>query len=201
MVSRCGPAPTGGPDLEEPWPEVPAPRGASCAQFGLEGHGRLVWGEGDPGARLWLVLDNPGAREDPAGRPWVCGTRRTLRQALWAAGLGDRLPFLTFLVKCRPRRAYDRQRAQRAGIGHLARQVADGQPLLLVLLGDVVVRAVLGDPHAAVRPLRGQRLRALGTPALVSYHPLAARRRPALFPRLVEDLAAARRWLAELESR
>lgn len=69
-----------------PWPEVSAPTGVDCTQFGLGGHGRLVWGEGYPGAPLMIVLDNPGARENRSGEPYVCGTRQTLRRALHRAG-------------------------------------------------------------------------------------------------------------------
>lgn len=177
------------------WPEDPAPPGVSCAEFGLAGHGRLVWGEGNPHGRLMIVLDNPGARETPAGAPYSCGTRMTLTRAAVEAGLDLTDIYVTYLVKCRPRRTYDRAVAHGAGLRHLAAQIGERRPAVLVLLGDVVTKAVTGRADAAVRTLRGSPLAVHRVPTVVSYHPLAARRRPNLYPALVQDLVRARRLL------
>lgn len=205
----------------EPWPEDEAPAGVTCDDFSLGGHGRLVWGEGVPGSRIMILLDNPGAREDKHGTPYVCGTRRTLRRALAEAGLAREPVYLTYLVKCRPLRAYDKPRARRAGLGFFREQLAAHKPAVLVLLGDVVVQTVTGRDDASVRELRRRQRRrdgeagsppartggtdlqgkiaenciVGGVPAVVGYHPLAARRRPVLYPLLVEDLTVARRLL------
>lgn len=177
------------------WPEDPAPPGVSCAEFGLTGHGRLVWGEGNPRGRLMIVLDNPGARETSAGAPFTCGTRMTLTRAAVAARLDLADIYVTYLVKCRPRRKYDRLVAYDIGRRYLKMQIVERQPSVLVLLGEVVAQAVTDADAASVRALRGSSLTVHGVPAVVSYHPLAARRRPNLYPALVDDLTRAGRLL------
>lgn len=59
------------------WPEEPTPELLKdCGECGLIQHGtRMVWGEGNPDAPIMVILDNPGAREDREGTPFVCGTR------------------------------------------------------------------------------------------------------------------------------
>src|SRR5690606_25270528 len=159
----------------KPWPEHPAPPGSKvdCAFFRLEGHGRLVWGEGNPAAPLMLILDNPGAREDPSGAPYVCGTRRTLRAAVREADLHQKQLYVTFLVKCRPRKAYDKSFARSAGLQVLADQIKTHRPQARMLFGDVVTRAVVGREDASVRELRGAVHTFFERPAVVTYHPLA----------------------------
>lgn len=181
----------------DPWPEDAPPADLPVEAFAaLAGHGsRVVWGEGDPRAPLLVVLDNPGAREDTAGRPYTCGTRLTLRAAAAEAGLRpERDLYVTYLLKRRPRRAYDREAAWAAYLPLLRRQIGAVGPRALVCAGDTVVHAVLA-PGADVKGLRGRVLCVEGRPAVVTYHPLAARRRPALYPLLVADLVAARRLL------
>lgn len=161
----------------------------------MAGHGRLVWAEGNGKGRVAVVLDNPGAREDAAGNPFVCGTRITLRDAIWDAGLRESDVYLTFLIKCRPRKAYDRLVVRSLGLPILSEQLRKHQPRLIVLLGDVVTQTVTGDSNASVRTLRGKSLTIDGFRAVVGYHPLATRRRPNLYSFLVQDLARARALL------
>ncbi|UFU00212.1 hypothetical protein KO561_04475 [Radiobacillus kanasensis] len=61
------------------WPEEPTPiEVQACDVCGLIEHGtRMVWGEGNPSAPIMVLLDNPGARENRDGNPFVCGTRDT----------------------------------------------------------------------------------------------------------------------------
>lgn len=94
-------------------------------------------------------------------------------------------------AKCRPLRRYDRAAAQRVFVPLLHDPVRALPAHGLMLLGNAVVQALLGV-DATVKALRGKPLRWAGLPAFASYHPLAARRRPNLFPYLVADLDQAR---------
>ncbi len=67
------------------WPEIEAPPEAAdyeqceaCTQ-----KSRVIWGEGNPGAPIFVILDNPGAREDREGRGFTCRTRQTLQMAIY----------------------------------------------------------------------------------------------------------------------
>lgn len=140
---------------------------------------------------MLVVLDNPGAREDAAGNPFVCGTRQTLQEAAAAAGLPLGSLYVTGVLKCRPRRAYDKEAARAACLPYLGQQLGEYPRRVVIVLGNVALQAFLGDPEADVKSLRGNVITHEGRQVVCGYHPLAARRRPNLFPLLVEDLRLA----------
>lgn len=158
---------------------------------------RVIWGEGNPNAPVVIILDNPGAREDQAGNEYVCGTRQTLQTALERVNLAPEDVYLTYLLKCRPLRAYHKDEVRAFSKPFLIRQIKTIQPQFIVCLGDTVVRVMFGDEEACVRNLRGVWHAVLERPCLVSYHPLAVRRRPNLMRRFIEDWGMLAQRLAE----
>lgn len=60
---------------------------------------RLIWGEGNPTAPLFVVLDNPGARENKDGVPYLCGTRATLLNTLLDVGIELEQIYVSFFLK------------------------------------------------------------------------------------------------------
>lgn len=178
--------------MDSLWTEIPVPPDVwrdplAC----LSDHGsRPIWGEGNPEGRVMIVLDNPGAREDSGGRPFACGTRQTLRRAVLEAGLNDSELYITYLLKRRPRKAYDREQAWTAYLPLLHRQIEEVRPAGLVCMGNTVVQALFGS-DCDVKGMRGRSHAYLGVPTVITYHPLAARRRPQLYPLVVDDLSKA----------
>ncbi|GIP40544.1 uracil-DNA glycosylase [Paenibacillus sp. J31TS4] len=162
---------------------------------------RMIWGEGNPHARILLLLDNPGAREDREGQAFLCGTRETLQRGLREAGLALEAVYVTYLLKCRPIRAYDKPAARAACAPHLQLQIGEKGPQLLFGFGNVVAESLFPEREdATVKALRGRWLEAQGIPTGLTYHPLAVRRRPNLMSPFVEDLTMlADRW-RELDS-
>lgn len=186
-----------------PLPEDHAPPEAgACHRCSLSSQRtRVIWGEGKPCAPAVILLDNPGAREDAAGRAFLCPTRATLLAALAAAGLANRDVYVTYVLKCRPRRRYERRDAWDACLPWLQTQLHAGPPKVIAALGNNVLRALIRDPKAEVRENRGRILSWSGYPLVVSYHPLAARRQPGLFPLLVSDLGEVRKIAARTPPR
>lgn len=179
------------------WPEAVLPGHASgCMKCALSAQRKkIVWGEGNPEAGVYVLLDNPGARETPDGTPFVCGTRETLQKAAYEAGFRPEELFVTYLLKCRPVRAYDKEAAREACLPYLYGQLEGHRPKVLFVMGNVAVRAVFRDPAAEAKHLRGQLHPLDGLAAAVTYHPLAVRRRPSLFPNFLQDwLLVARYW-------
>lgn len=148
---------------------------------------RIIWGEGNPKASVFVILDNPGAREDKDGNEYVCPTRQTLQTALHQANLEANDIYLTYLLKCRPLRRYNKEQVRSFSKPFLIDQIERMQPKFIVCLGDVATQAMFNDPKACVKNLRGLWHAVLGYPCMVSYHPLAVRRRPNLMPRFMED--------------
>ena len=160
---------------------------------------RVIWGEGNPEAPVFVILDNPGAREDKDGNEYVCATRQTLQTALHQATLAADDIYLTYLLKCRPLRRYNKEEARAFSKPFLIRQIERMQPKFIVCLGDVVTQTMFNDKDACVKSLRGLWHVVLGYPCMVSYHPLAVRRRPNLMRRFMEDwsMLAQRLWREE----
>ncbi|HMM06476.1 MAG TPA: uracil-DNA glycosylase [Clostridiales bacterium] len=148
---------------------------------------RVIWGEGNPQASIFIILDNPGAREDKDGNEYVCPTRQTLQTALFQANLTADHVYVTYLLKCRPLRRYHKEMARAFSKPFLIRQIERTQPKYIVCLGDVVTQTMFNDADACVKNLRGFWHIVLGYPCMVSYHPLAVRRRPNLMSRFMED--------------
>ncbi|GKV70460.1 uracil-DNA glycosylase [Sporosarcina sp. NCCP-2716] len=174
----------------EVWPEDPVPGcERDCRDCGLYTHGsRMVWGEGNPEAPVMVILDNPGAREDKEGQPMVCGTRQALQQAVYEAGLHKDQVYVTYILKRRPRRAYDKEETRHICMRHLNAQLELHKPKLLICFGNVAVQAFFHSPDADVKSMRGSFYDVDGWRTTVGYHPLAVRRRPNLYKLLLEDM-------------
>ena len=171
------------------WPEDKLPKEAAGYQECeiCTGKSRIIWGEGNPAAPVVIVLDNPGAREDKEGNEYVCGTRQTLQTALHQVNLAPEDIYVTYLLKCRPFRQYNKEEVRAFSKPFLIRQIETMQPKFIVCLGDTVIQTMFDDKEANVKSLRGAWHVVLGYPCVVSYHPLAVRRRPNLQRQFVED--------------
>ncbi|AOV08923.1 uracil-DNA glycosylase [Sporosarcina ureilytica] len=173
------------------WPEDPTPENMkNCEECGLYKQGtRMVWGEGNPNAPIMIVLDNPGARENREGQPYVCGTRETLQRAIHEVGLYPDDVYATYILKRRPIRAYDKEQTRRICMQtHLDGQLQKQIPSFVLCLGNVAVQHFFQNPDVDVKSLRGEFHHVNGFLTAVAYHPLAVRRRPNLYRLFIEDL-------------
>jgi uracil-DNA glycosylase family 4 len=169
--------------------ESPPPHAVQCDRCELsKQRQRVIWGEGNPDAPILILLDNPGAREDREGNPFVCGTRDTLQYGMREAGLPADSVYVTYLLKCRPIRAYDKPLARESCFPHLQQQLNEKRPDFLIGLGNTVAQSLFSSDKAEVKSLRGKWHSFQGIPAVFSYHPLAVRRRPVLMKYFIEDL-------------
>lgn len=140
---------------------------------------RVVPGEGPWRARLMMVGEQPGDREDLAGRPFVGPAGRLFDAALAEAGIPRSAAFVTNAVKhfkFEPRGKRRLHRRPDAGeiercrwwLGQERKLVA---PAVLVAMGATAVRSLLGRA-ASIASLRGE-ARPLedGTPMIATIHP------------------------------
>jgi DNA polymerase len=183
------------------WPEEAVPNEeADCQKCELNSQrSRVIWGEGNPRAPIIVILDNPGAREDKNGNPFVCGTRQTLQFAAFKAGLKIEHLFVTYILKCRPVRRYNKEIARGTCMRHLERQLSSQKPQIAFCMGNTAVQWFFDDMEAEVKNLRGRWHNVKGLATAVTYHPLAVRRRPNLSGRFDEDWALLAQRLHELE--
>jgi uracil-DNA glycosylase len=75
-------------------------RAASCTDCPLYARAtQTVFGEGSPRARIMLVGEQPGDKEDLEGHPFVGPAGRILDRALDEAGVDRKLAYVTNAVK------------------------------------------------------------------------------------------------------
>jgi uracil-DNA glycosylase len=140
---------------------------------------QAVPGEGRKGARVMLVGEQPGDKEDLSGKPFVGPAGRVLDQALEDAGIPRSEVFVTNAVKHfkhemrGKRRMHKRPNAyeiERCKIW-LDLERAIVKPVAIVALGATAARSLLGR-SVTITKARGQTLRlAGGTAAFVTIHP------------------------------
>jgi len=171
------------------WPEDPTPKNLNdCSECGLIHHGsRMIWGEGNPLAPIYILLDNPGSREDRENKPFVCGTRQTLQQAAHEVGLTTDDLYVTYVLKRRPKKAYDKEQTREICMNHFRQQLQLYKPKYIFCLGNVAVQTFFQNQEIDVKSLRGQWHDIKGIQTTVAYHPLAVRRRPNLWRLFLED--------------
>lgn len=166
-----------------------------------------VFGEGPVGAHLAIVGEAPGREEAERGRPFVGRAGRLLDELLEEAGIDRSGVYVTNVVKVRPTKERGgrlsnrppRAAEIREGLEILEEEIRIVGPRVLVLLGGVPAKALLGGSFTLSRD-RGRFFDSnLGLPALATYHPaylLRLRGRgdyEGLREQVVSDLAAARR--------
>jgi len=168
---------------------------------------QVVFSAGGAGARLMLVGEQPGDKEDLEGEPFVGPAGRVLGDALDAAGVDREAVYLTNAVKhFRFEDRGKRRIHKKPGVAHveachpwLAAERAVVRPAVVVCLGATAARAVLGR-DVRIGDVRGEVMEEDGTSVLVTTHPSALLRLrgkggwDAAFAELVEDLATA--WRA-----
>jgi uracil-DNA glycosylase family protein len=114
---------------------------------------QTVFGEGRRSSRLMLVGEQPGDREDLAGKPFVGPAGRELDRGLEAAGIERRDAYLTNVVKHFKFEERGRRRIHQtpkrfeidACIPWLRAELDVVKPQALVLLGAVAAKALLGS--------------------------------------------------------
>ncbi len=131
----------------------------------------VVFGEGNPHARLMFIGEGPGADEDLQGRPFVGKAGQLLDKMIGAMQFTREEVFIANIVKCRPpgNRVPDEKEAE-ACIGYLKRQIELVQPEVIVLLGATAVRFLLEKTEGITR-LRGNWQAYNGIPVMPTYHP------------------------------
>lgn len=142
----------------EIWPEDVIPHEVeNCQKCSLaQQRSRIIWGEGNPNAPLFVLLDNPGAREDKFGNAFVCGTRQTLQETVYSVGLGKNDLYITYAVRCRPVKKYEKDQCRSTCIQYFEDQVRLKVPKLIFCLGIQPPRLTLKTLRHKSNPFVGR---------------------------------------------
>ncbi len=187
--------------LKMDWIELRAAVAACTACALHTTRSKTVFGVGDERASWLLVGEGPGADEDRQGEPFVGQAGKLLDAMLAAIGLqrGNDV-YIANIVKCRPPKNRNPEPNEAVSCEpYLTRQIELIQPKLIVALGKVAARNMLGS-EASIASLRGKLHRHAGIPIMVTYHPAYLLRNPADKARAWEDLCFARAAMRALSS-
>lgn len=151
------------------------------------GRRTIVFGTGNPNARLMFVGEGPGFEEDRQGEPFVGAAGKRLNRWIERIGLSREAVYIANIVKCRPpgNRAPLPEEAA-ACLPYLLRQIRAIRPAVLCTLGAVALNFLLGNDERITRA-RGRWRELDGIPVLPTYHPAYILRNAAKEPEVFED--------------
>ena len=157
----------------------------------------LVFGVGNPHARVMFIGEGPGRNEDLQGEPFVGAAGQKLNDLLARCGLSREDVYIANVVKCRPPGNRNPKPAEiEACAPFLREQIRSIWPDVLVCLGNFATQFVM-KTELGVTKLRGQLYDVGHFKVCPTFHPAATIYHPDWLPLLEEDLRRVAAWLAE----
>lgn len=132
-----------------------------------------VFGIGNPNARVMFIGEGPGADEDIQGEPFVGKAGKLMNQAFKGLGISREEVYIANIVKCRPpnNRNPEKDEAE-ACIDYLRNQVMLIKPEIIVLLGSVALKNILGEEYGITKS-RGKWIVKKDIKYMPTFHPAA----------------------------
>ncbi|MDH5806077.1 MAG: uracil-DNA glycosylase, partial [Gemmatimonadota bacterium] len=157
---------------------------------------QAVPGEGPADARLMVVGEGPGAKEDETGRPFVGRAGELLSDILSAIDFPREKVYIGNVVKCRPpgNRTPERTEIEQC-LPYLMRQISLVKPDVILAMGTTAAGTLL-DVRSSLGSMRNKVHSFHGIPLVVTYHPAALLRNPNWKKPTWDDVRIARRLLA-----
>jgi len=148
----------------------------------------IVFGIGNPHARVVFVGEAPGREEDEKGEPFVGEAGRLLDRILFAMGMQREEVYICNVEKCRPPGNRNPEPEEIAACEpYLKRQLAAIRPKMIVALGKFAAQTLLRD-ETPISRLRGKWGEYAGIPLMPTYHPAYLLRNPAEKRAVWEDM-------------
>ncbi len=137
------------------------------------GRTNIVFGTGNKEADLMFIGEGPGADEDREGEPFVGRAGKLMNMAFNGIGINREEVYIANIVKCRPpsNRNPEADEAN-ACIDYLRNQVMLVKPKVIVLLGSVALKNILGNEYG-ITASRGNWLERKGILYMPTWHPAA----------------------------
>jgi uracil-DNA glycosylase family 4 len=147
-----------------------------CPHLAARRH-TVVFGVGDPEAKVMFVGEAPGEEEDHQGEPFVGRAGQLLTKMIVAMGLTREQVYIANILKCRPdmppgstgNRKPTRQEMDTC-LPYLRAQIDVIQPTVMIALGATAIEGLLG-PVGSVGKLRGTFLEYCSIPLMPTFHP------------------------------
>ncbi|HEX5735029.1 MAG TPA: uracil-DNA glycosylase [Blastocatellia bacterium] len=170
-----------------------------CVRCKLHEHrNNIVFGEGNPKAKLVFIGEGPGADEDATGRPFVGRAGQLLDKIIQAIGLKREDVYISNVVKCRPPGNRTPERDEVATCEQfLFRQLALIRPQVIVALGSPAFQCILRTKETITRA-RGEWRDWNGIKVMPTFHPAYLLRSPDKKREAWDDMKKVRDYLNSL---
>src|SRR5213082_3993108 len=153
-----------------------------------KGRHNIVFGVGNPRARLMFVGEAPGEDEDLQGFPFVGKAGQLLTKMIEAMGMQREDVYICNTVKCRPPNNRNPEPDELLACEpFLKGQLGGVKPEAIVTLGKFAAQALLREQTPITR-LRGQWREYEGIPVMPTFHPAYLLRSPAEKGKVWDDL-------------
>jgi uracil-DNA glycosylase family 4 len=165
-------------------------KNCTMCPLGSLGRTQVVFGEGNPDARVMFIGEGPGRDEDLQGRPFVGRSGKLLTKTLAGLGIERSDVFITNVVKCRPpnNRVPTPQESSTCMGLFLYNQIKIIRPAIICTLGSSATQALLG-PDIKITKVRGTVQHKDSIKIIPTYHPAYILRNASELPTFVQDLA------------
>ena len=133
----------------------------------------VVFGVGNREADIMFIGEGPGADEDAQGEPFVGKAGKLMNMAFDMLGIKREEVYIANIVKCRPPNNRNPQDDEAEScLDYLRNQVILIKPKIIVLLGSVALKNVLGKEYG-ITASRGKWLERKGILYMPTWHPAA----------------------------
>lgn len=133
----------------------------------------VVFGVGNREADIMFIGEGPGADEDAQGEPFVGKAGKLMNMAFDMLGIKREEVYIANIVKCRPPNNRNPQDDEAENcLDYLRNQVILVKPKIIVLLGSVALKNVLGKEYG-ITASRGKWIEKKGILYMPTWHPAA----------------------------
>jgi len=146
----------------------------NCNKCKLAGtRNNVVIEDGSRNAKVMFIGEGPGADEDAQGIPFVGKAGKLMNMALAGLGIKREELYIANVVKCRPpgNRNPEKDEAD-ACKEYLEAQIKLVNPEIIVLLGSVALKNILGEEYGITKT-RGEWIEKDGIMYMPTFHPAA----------------------------
>jgi len=139
----------------------------------------IVFGEGNPDARLMFIGEAPGREEDVQARPFVGEAGMLLTRLIEKMGLKREDVYIANVVKCRPPMNRDPEKDEIQQCREfLERQIDIIRPDIIMSLGRIAASTLMGNERLKITAIRGKIFDYRGIPLVPTFHPAYLMRNP-----------------------
>ncbi len=146
----------------------------NCTQcpLGTLGRKTVVFGDGNPDARIMIIGEGPGKNEDEGGKPFIGRAGKVLDEALKYASIDREDTFITNIVKCRPPKNRKPTTLESTICTNLFlfNQIKIIKPSIIITLGATPFETLLGK-KGPISSYRGIMHQILGIDLMPTFHP------------------------------